>query len=351
VVTPSAIGPGAELDLADWGKVVLGHSIGQGGMGIVYRGWLYYNPAGRFAGTPAHPVAVKVLHPLLQGRAQAQRSFAREAAALGRLSHPNIVHCFGVTDFNGQLGLVMELVQGEPLDQLILRMQSESRALPCVPFAQAWHYFSQLLGALAAIHALGILHRDIKSANLLIRADGVVKLTDFGIAQVSSEEWRNTGGATPGTGAYMSPEQVLGGTLDPRSDLYSAGIVLFEMLTGGTPFDSPEKTEVMLRVAQLETTPPSITSLIPHAPLVLDVLMARALAKEPGHRFGSAVEFGESLRNSLGLPESAGWSAEQRLADVAQTLSSMGFPAQTPPKLEAEAEALRSDLTAAFRKP
>jgi hypothetical protein len=86
------IGPGAELDLEDWGRAVLGHTIGEGGMGVVYRGWLYYNPAGRFAETPPHPIAVKLLHPLLQGKARARKMFLREATALARLSHPNVVH-------------------------------------------------------------------------------------------------------------------------------------------------------------------------------------------------------------------------------------------------------------------
>src|SRR4051812_3318423 len=116
------LGPGAELELEDWGRAVLGHHIGEGGMGVVYRGWLYYNPAGRFAQTPPHPIAVKVLHPLLQGKARARKMFLREAKALGRLSHPNVVHFFGLSDCAGQLALIMELVHGEPLADLIQRV-------------------------------------------------------------------------------------------------------------------------------------------------------------------------------------------------------------------------------------
>jgi len=346
------IGAGAELDLEDWGRAVLGHTIGEGGMGVVYRGWLYYNPAGRFATTPPHPIAVKVLHPLLQGKARARKLFVREATALARLSHPNIVHFFGLSDFDGQLALVMELVHGESLSEMIQRVRTESRRgpLPCLPLAQAWHYFSQLLGALAALHALGILHRDIKSANVLVRGDGMVKLTDFGIAQVPAEEVQNTGGMTPGTGAYMSPEQVLNRPLDPRTDLYSAAIVFYEMLTGVTPFDAPDRNELMVRTAQIDEAPKPLSSILSQAPPMLDLLMARALAKDPGLRYGSAIELGEAFRIGLGLPESAGWSAQQRLADVAKTMSELELPAPVQLELGKRAAAEGTDILAAFRK-
>ena len=346
------IGPGAELDLEDWGRAVLGHTIGEGGMGVVYRGWLYYNPAGRFASTPPHPIAVKVLHPLLQGKARARKLFLREATALARLSHPNVVHFFGLSDFDGQLALVMELVHGEPLSDLIQRIRTESRRgpLPALPLAQAWHYFSQLLGALAALHALGILHRDIKSSNVLVRGDGVVKLTDFGIAQIPAEEVKNTGGMAPGTGAYMSPEQVLNRPLDPRSDLYSAAIVLYEMLTGITPFDKPERDELMVRAAQVDEAPAPLSSFLKQAPPILDLLFARALAKDPALRYGSAVELGETFRSALGLPENAGWSLQQRLADVAKTMSELELPAPVRDELGQRAAQVGTDLEAAIRK-
>jgi serine/threonine protein kinase len=349
-----SIGPGAELDLEDWGRAVLGHTIGEGGMGVVYRGWLYYNPAGRFANTPPHPIAVKLLHPQLQGKARARKLFMREATALSRLSHPNIVHFFGLSDFDGQLALVMELVHGEPLSELITRVHRESQArggpLPALPLAQAWHYFAQLLGALASIHAFGILHRDIKSSNVLVRGDGVIKVTDFGIAQVPAEEARNTGGMAPGTGAYMSPEQVLNQPLDPRADLYSAAIVLYEMLTAVTPFDRPERSELMVRAAQIEQAPAKLSSILKQAPPVLDMLMDRALAKDPAQRFGSAVELGEAFRTSLGLPATPGWSLQQELAEVARTMSQLQLPVPEAAELGQEAARMGTDIMTAFRK-
>jgi serine/threonine-protein kinase len=335
-----------------WGKAIAGDVVGEGGMGVVRRGWLYYNPAGPHAGTPAHPVAIKVLHPLLRGRDRARRLFLGEAEALRRLSHPNIVHFFALVQEEGQLAIVIELVEGQPLSQIIAWHSANARAtsIPCLPFMRAWQYFSQLLGALAAIHALGIIHRDVKPSNVLIRSDEVVKLTDFGIARVPADEVRNTGGMAPGTGAYMAPEQVLGMELDARADLYGAAIVLYEMLTGFTPFDAPDRNEIMVRTAQVEEAPPAITRLVPQAPPILDVLMARALAKDPMHRFPSAVQLGEAFRNALGLSESAGWNAQQRLAEHARAISAIGFAAAPRPALPpTEAEKLRTAIMAAYK--
>ncbi len=346
----SRIENGSELDLG-WGKVVVEGVIGEGGMGVVHRGWLYYNPNNASAATPPHPVAIKVLHPLLKGRERARKLFLGEATALARLSHPNIVHFFALVQ-DEQLAIIIELVEGEPLSTTVERHRVNAKpgSIPCMPFMLAWHVFSQLLGALAAIHALGIIHRDVKPSNVLVRTDGVVKLTDFGIARVPADEARNTGGMAPGTGAYMAPEQVLGREIDARADLYSAAIVMFEMLTGSTPFDAPERNELMIRTAQIEETAPPITKLVPFAPPVLDVLMARALAKDPMHRYGSAIELGEAFRQALAVPESAGWSAQQRLADNAVAISQAALPAQPDARPMAErAEKLRTAVMAAYR--
>jgi serine/threonine protein kinase len=351
---PERLGPGSTIAIEDYGKAVLGHEIGQGGMGIVYRAWLYYDPSGRLAGSEPHPVAVKVLHPLLRGRERARRLFLREAEALRRLAHPNVVHFFALVDDGAELALVMELVQGEPLSAIVARgiVARPSPGAPCLPFVLAWHYFAQLLGALAAVHQLGILHRDIKPANVLVRSDGVVKLTDFGIARIPAEGVAATGGVAPGTGAYMSPEAVQGTELDPRSDLYSAAIVLYEMLVGQSPFDRPERNEIEVRTAQLEEPPSPITGLVPSAPPVLDVLMAHALAKNPALRYSSALELGEAFRTALGLPVSEGWAAQKELAELAKTISGLELPMVPPTLSDAQerAEVLRGDLLLAFQK-
>jgi serine/threonine-protein kinase len=319
------IGAGSEVTLGDLGKCVVGHTIGEGGMGVVYRGWLYYNPAGRFAHVPPHPLALKVLHPLIRGKPRAERLFRHEAQVLSTLSHPNIVHYFGMFDQDGELCIAMELVQGESLAELLQRAASRGGPLPRLPIAQAWHYLAQLLGALESLHALGIVHRDVKSANVLIRTDDIAKLTDFGIARFPAELAKQSGGMAPGTGAYMAPEQVMGQPLDPRADLYAAAIVLFEMLAGFTPFDSPDRTELAVRAAQLDEAAPPISKLVPGMPLAADLVFARALAKHRDLRYGTARELGEAIRSALGLPDSPGWRAQADLSNVARTLS-MAMP-------------------------
>ncbi|MBN1607395.1 MAG: protein kinase [Polyangiaceae bacterium] len=343
---------GDTLDFG-WGRAVLGEIIGEGGMGIVHRGWLYYNPAGPKRDRAPHPVAIKLLSPLLQGSERAHRLFLREAAALERLHHPNIVRFYGLSQERRQLALVMELVEGEPLDRIIARTREQSLpgGLPCMPMVPAWHHLSQLLGALAATHALGIVHRDVKPSNVVCRSDGIAKLTDFGIARVPADEARQTGGLAPGTGAYMAPEQVMGEDPDPRTDLYSAAIVAFEMLTGATPFDRPGRNEIAVRTAQVEESPPPLTQLVPQAPQVADVLFARALAKDRVHRFPTALQMGEAFRAALGLPDTPGWSAQQRLARNARAVSQAGrrHTQSTPAVTRDEAARLRTDVMSGYR--
>jgi eukaryotic-like serine/threonine-protein kinase len=184
-----------------------------------------------------------------------------------------------------------------------------------------------------------------------VRTDGIIKLTDFGIARVPADEARNTGGMAPGTGAYMAPEQVLGKDLDARTDLYSAAIVLFEMLTSRTPFDSPERNEMMVRAAQVEEPPPPITRFVLQAPPVLDMLFARALAKDPMHRFGTAIELAEAFRRALGLPETPGWNAQRELAEQAEAISQIGLAAapEAAAMTSAHAEKLRTEVIAAYK--
>jgi serine/threonine-protein kinase len=344
VTAPARLGRGSRLRLDDWGEVLLAEPLGQGGMGVVHRGWLEYASAGRLAGTPGHPVAVKVLRLELRSSERARQLFQREAKALERLAHPNIVRFVGLSEGEGQLAIVMEYVQGSPLSHVIhgadkARTNSEA---PCLSLEHAWHYFSQLLGALAAVHALGILHRDVKAANVLIRPDGVTKLTDFGIARLPESGPGGTGGMIAGTGAYMSPEQVRGDPLDPRADLYSAAILLYEMLVGRTPFDAPERDELMLRTAQLDEAPPPLGALLAGVPRELDQVMAHALAKDRQHRYRSAVELGEAVRTALGFEPGQGWAAQREFANIARTISEP-IPAADP-ELIAQAERLRTAM-------
>lgn len=317
------LGLGATFVLDGLGCVTVVDRLGEGGMGVVYRGWLEYFPTGRLAGTPPHPVAVKVLRPELRGKERARRMFHREAVALERLAHPNIVRFIALHEKDEQLAIVMEAVNGESLGHLIRRAATARThpGLPCLSLEYAWHYLSQLLGALAAVHVLGILHRDVKSANVLVREDGVAKLTDFGIARLPESDPKNTGGLIAGTGAYMAPEHVRGEEIDPRADLYAAAIVFYEMLTGTTPFDSPERDEATVRIAQLEEAPPPLSQLVAGLPPGLDMVMAHALAKDRRHRYATALELGEAIREALGFPPGPGWVAQRQFAAIARTLS------------------------------
>jgi len=266
------------------------------------------------------------------------------------LAHPNIVKFYGLAEHFGQYALVMELVEGRPLDQRILErtLAQANKHEPTLPLSEAWHYFSQLLGALASLHALGIVHRDIKPSNILLRQDGIVKLTDFGIARLPADAVSSTGGLAPGTGAYMAPEQVLAHDLDGRADLYSAAIVLYEMLCGKTPFERPQRNEILLRAAQVEEVPQPMTQLLPALPARADLVFARALAKNPSLRFPSALKLGEAIAKALALPLTEGWAAQQELARNAQAISRTGqvqAVGDTPP---AEADALRTAVMRGF---
>lgn len=321
----TAVTAGTTIDRPN-GKLVVETRLGAGGMGVVYRAWFFHAPDGPRGKDPPIPVALKVLRAQPGLADEALAFFRREAEALRRLSHPNVTRLFDVFDQSGAAMMVIELVDGETLEDVIARHVARARlagpgALPGLPLGRAWYYFEQLLGALAAVHAIGVVHRDVKPANVLVRRDGIVKLTDFGIAKVPAapapDVSRIDPGAVPGTGAYMSPEQVLARTLDGRSDLYSATIVLYEMLCGRPPFTVDDKSEFIIRQEQVSAPPPPPRTFVPQAPPALDALMARALAKDPAARFPNAIALGDAFRRELGLPESPGWAALVALASEA----------------------------------
>jgi serine/threonine-protein kinase len=294
-------------------------------MGVVWRAWVFRPPGSARAGEP-EPVALKVLRPQAMAQPGVRELFLREAEALRRLSHPNVVGFHDLFEHDGCLVLSLQYVEGDTLDAIVARHiarahLSGGHGLPSMPLLRAWYYFQQLLGALAAIHAMGIVHRDVKPSNVLVRRDGLVKLGDFGIARFADAPvTAATRELAPGTGAYMSPEQVLSLPLDGRSDLYSAAIVLYEMLAGRTPFRS-DQAEFLIRKDQVDAPVPPIRAYLPQALPVLDTLFARALSKDPANRFDSAIEMGDAFRTALGLPDTPEWHAQADLAFAARAMA------------------------------
>ena len=247
--------------------------IGEGGMGQVYR---------------AHDtrlnrdVAIKVLPDSVAHDVDRLARFRREAQTLALLNHPNIAHIHGLEESGGLCALVMELIEGEDLSWRIDR--------GAIPIDEALRIAKQIAEALEAAHEQGIVHRDLKPANIKVRADGLVKVLDFGIAKavappgattVTLTAHRTEAGTIVGTPAYMSPEQARGETADRRTDIWSFGVVLYELLTGTSPFSAPTTADTLSRVIG---TQPDHTLLPSDTPTVIRRLVRRCLEKDPKRR-------------------------------------------------------------------
>ncbi len=251
--------------------------LGHGGMGKVYK--VRNVISDRIE-------AMKILLPELAERPDLAARFLREIKLVASLDHPNIGALRTALNVEGQLIMIMEFVEGTTLEDKL-----EPGPLPV---GEALEYTHQVLSALSYAHQRGVVHRDIKPANMMLTAGGVIKVMDFGIAFSGTEQKLTSTGTTIGSLPYMSPEQVKGEATDPRSDLYSLGVSLYEMVTGGRPFAADSDFAIML--AHVKDTPRPPIELKPELPEELNTLILRALSKEKEQRFQSADEFRAALK-------------------------------------------------------
>ena len=230
-------------------------------------------------------VAVKILHERYANDEQFVERFRREATHAAGLSHPNIVSIYDRGVAGGSYYIVMEYIEGRTLKELIVTRG------PC-PVPVAISYTRQILAALRYAHKNGIIHRDIKPHNVLVDREGRVKVADFGIARAGASEMTEAGSIV-GTAQYLSPEQARGAPVDESSDLYSTGIVLYELLTGTVPFTGETPVEIAMK--HLSQTPEAPSARRPDIPHDLDLVVLRALAKEPAERYRTAAELDRDL--------------------------------------------------------
>jgi serine/threonine protein kinase len=266
-------------------RYVLEEMLGQGGMSAVYK-----------ATDPnlKRVVAVKVIHSHLSGNPDFVKRFEEEAAAVAQLRHPGIIQ---VHDFNRDddvYYMVLEFVAGETFQDHLKRLNNSGRHLSTT---NAIEYMANICDAVDYAHQRGMIHRDIKPANLMLTTTGHVILMDFGIAKIVGGQRHTATGAVVGTAMYMSPEQIRGEQPDRRTDIYSLGVTLFEMVGGRPPFDADSAMTLMMM--HINDPVPNLKSLNPDVPDGLVAVINKALAKDPNHRYQTAAQMAAALRNLL----------------------------------------------------
>jgi serine/threonine-protein kinase len=315
------------------GKWLIDRTIGKGGMGQVF---LAHDDAGLQA-------AIKVLAAELALEPGFLQRFRRETEILGQLSHPNIVKLFESGSQDGVHYYAMEYVSGQNFEQ-ILRSQA------CLPWREVLNAGLQVCPALKHAHDRGIIHRDIKPPNLLRNTEGLVKLTDFGIAKVfASRNLTNTGGVV-GTAEYLSPEQAVGKPATERSDLYSLGVVFYTLLTGQTPFQGKSVAEVLHKHVYGQFPRPA--RLIPDLPHDIDQIVCNLLEKDPSRRPGDALVLQrrlDSIRRKLDRKTSHTLAAAPSDPTIVENRTSSAPPESEPGLGTLMSRAIRGELEAQKR--
>ncbi len=255
--------------------------IGEGGMGSVYLA--EHQTLGRKA-------AIKVLLPELARNQMIRDRFINEAKTLSLLSHQNIVTLYDFSDVDGNLVLVMEYTEGTPLDTVIEKITG------AIPEQRCINIFKQVLGGFSYAHKKGVVHRDIKPANIILQSDDTPKILDFGIAKIVEGDVKLTKtGTRMGSVVYMSPEQVMGRDVDQRSDIYSLGVTLFEMLAGRLPYDTRTESEFDIQTKIVREPVLPIRAINPNISETLENVIIKATEKDVNYRFQSCDEFSQAL--------------------------------------------------------
>jgi eukaryotic-like serine/threonine-protein kinase len=269
--------------------------LGEGGMGVVYKA-----EDTRLK----RPVALKFLPQALTTDLEAKERFTHEAQAASALDHPNICNIYEINETDeGRLFLAMACYEGETLKEKIERGP--------LPVDEAVGIATQVAQGLAKAHEAGIIHRDIKPANIIVTKDGIAKIVDFGLAKLSGRTLLTKTGTTMGTAAYMSPEQARSEVVDARTDIWSLGVILYEMLTGRRPFESNYDQALVYMILNEEPRP--IRSLCPEVPEVLEEIVQKALTKDPDERYQKAEDFLADLKAATTAP---GEQTSETLASV-----------------------------------